>query len=41
MRHPVTETLPSAKIFEKVGLRNPNPSHAEEIQDEIEEKGDF
>ena len=30
----VTETLPSEKILEKVGVRIPNPSHAEE-------KGDF
>ena len=37
----MTETLPSVKILEKVGLQNPNPFHADEIQDEIEEKGDF
>ena len=37
----VTKTLPSAKILEKNGLRNPNPSHAEDIQHEIEQKGDF
>ena len=39
--NPVTEILPSAKILEKNGLRNPNPFHAEDIQHEIEQKGDF
>ena len=39
--NPVTEALPSAKILEKVSLRNPNPSHAEDIQYEIEQKGKF
>ena len=39
--NPVTEILPSAKILEKNGLRNPNPSHAEDIQHEIEQKRGF
>ena len=39
--NPATEALPSAKIIEKVGLRNPNPSHAEDIQHEIEQKSNF
>ena len=39
--NPATEALPSAKFIEKVDVRNPNPSHAEDIQHEIEQKSNF